>query len=173
LAVSVADVLAVLQKANVDKGVDVRTAIAANLTIACEQQDLDEILGNLLENAFKWAKRKVSVSAQSGPDHFVKLIIEDDGPGLTGEQAESMLLPGQRLDETVPGFGFGLPIARELAELYGGTIALGRAPLGGLQVSIRLPAAADYSLADIARSVPRAAAPGAQTIIADNEALHG
>ena len=155
LAVAVADVLAVLQKANADKRLDVAIDIPASLNVACEQQDLDEIAGNILENAFKWARCFVSVAAQSGPDRFVTLTIEDDGPGLTEQQAASMLLPGQRLDETVPGFGFGLPIARELSELYGGTIALGRTSLGGLQVMIRLPSAGDHPRASVEPSTPR------------------
>jgi signal transduction histidine kinase len=174
LAVAVADVLAVLQKANADKRLDVVINIPASLNLACEQQDLDEIAGNILENAFKWTARCVRVAAQSGADRFVTLVIEDDGPGLTEEEAASMLLPGQRLDEAVPGFGFGLPITRELIELYGGTIALGRARRGGLQVVIRLPAAGDHPPATSVPITPREVSPsGPQINIANNEPLHG
>jgi signal transduction histidine kinase len=69
-------------------------------------------------------------------------VIEDDGPGLRPDQISQALRPGERLDESAPGFGFGLPITRELAELYGGELNLDASPLGGLRVTLRLPVAA-------------------------------
>jgi len=69
-------------------------------------------------------------------------VIDDDGPGLRPEQIPQVLRPGERLDESAPGFGFGLPITRELAELYGGELKLAASPLGGLRVTLRLPVAA-------------------------------
>ena len=110
----------------------------AELTVACEAQDLDEMLGNLLDNAFKWSRGTVKVSAgEAGPD--VVIAVQDDGPGLSDDKLPEALLPGRRLDESVPGYGFGLPITRELAELYGGSLALSRSGLGGLKAELRLP----------------------------------
>jgi signal transduction histidine kinase len=96
------------------------------------------MVGNLLDNAFMWARTNVSVRA-SLTDAMVHILVGDDGPGLTLAQRERVLRPGERLDEAAPGFGFGLSIVSELAELYGGGIALGEASLGGLQVTLRLP----------------------------------
>jgi signal transduction histidine kinase len=101
-------------------------------------QDFDEIAGNLLDNAFKWTRRTVGVPAVA-EDRSMVLTIDDDGPGLSVDQVPQVLQPGQRLDESVPGFGFGLSITRELVELYGGTLVLGSAPLHGLRVVLRLP----------------------------------
>ena len=143
LADAIADILAVLQKANADKHVDATIDVARHLGVACEQQDLDEIVGNILENAFKWAAHRVAISARATSDRLITLTIDDDGPGLTDDQIATLILPGHRLDETMPGFGFGLPIARELVELYGGAIVLGRASAGGLRVDISLPGSGD------------------------------
>jgi signal transduction histidine kinase len=95
--------------------------------------------GNLLDNAFMWARTSVMVRA-SRSDATVSIVIEDDGPGLTPAQRSQVLRPGERLDETAPGFGFGLSIASELAELYGGSIALDETPLGALRATLHLPA---------------------------------
>ena len=112
--------------------------VSSELTVACEAQDLDEMLGNLLDNAFKWSRRKVKVSAnEAGPDAII--AIEDDGAGLSDDDWPEALRPGRRLDESVPGYGFGLPITRELAELYGGSLGLSRSTLGGLKAELRLP----------------------------------
>ena len=108
------------------------------LIVSCEAQDLDEMLGNLLDNACKWARNRVRVRAIEGNAH-VDLRIEDDGPGLSAEQSAEVVRPGKRLDESAPGYGFGLPITRELAELYGGALTLDRSDLGGLQAVLRLP----------------------------------
>ena len=110
------------------------------LAVACERNDLDEILGNLLDNACKWARRTVLVTALPS-DRQVLVTIDDDGPGLPDDSRGAVMTPGTRLDETIPGFGFGLPISRELVELYGGRLALARSALGGLRVEIILPSA--------------------------------
>jgi signal transduction histidine kinase len=113
--------------------------VPTDLAVACEPQDFDEMAGNLLDNAFKWASTSVSVSALRN-DAEVHVLVDDDGPGLAPAQREEVLMPGKRLDEAAPGFGFGLSIASELAELYGGSVALDEGPLGGLRVTLRLPA---------------------------------
>ena len=147
LAQTIDDILAVLTKANADKPIDIGIDIAANLDVACERQDLDEIVGNILENAFKWAKGRIAIAARPAQERSVLLTVDDDGPGLAAEKIATLVLPGRRLDETVPGFGFGLPIARELAELYGGSLVLSQSHLGGLRVGISLPATTEPHIA--------------------------
>jgi signal transduction histidine kinase len=131
----------VLQKIHADRVVALAIDVPDALSVACEAQDLDEMLGNLMENGFKWAQRRVTVHAAAEDPRMVVVTIEDDGAGLLPSQQAQVLLPGERLDESAPGFGFGLSITRELAELYGGSLDLDHAALGGLRVTLRLPAA--------------------------------
>ena len=138
LASRVADHVAVFAKLYADKALDFSTEIGSDAAVACETQDLDEMLGNLLDNACKWAQHRVVITAIARGT-TVTLAIEDDGPGLSGEQAVAMMRPGQRIDESAPGYGFGLPITRELAELYGGSVHLQRSGLGGLRAVVTLP----------------------------------
>lgn len=127
----------VLGKIHSDRSVAFSLAVPADLTVACEPQDFDEMAGNLLDNAFMWARTSVSVHA-SRHDAIVHIVVDDDGPGLARAQREQVLRPGERLDEAAPGFGFGLSIVNELAELYGGSVALSDAPLGGLRATLGL-----------------------------------
>lgn len=106
------------------------------------RQDLEEMLGNLLENACKWATSRVLVAAEP-EDGFVVVTVEDDGPGLPAERRDQVLERGRRLDQRMPGSGLGLAIVADLAELYGGGIVLDRSPLGGLSVRLTLPAPPD------------------------------
>jgi len=129
---------AVLGKVYAERAIAFTVDAPEGLAVACEAQDFDEIAGNLLDNAFKWARHKVTVRA-TAEDRSVILAIDDDGPGLSAAQIPQVLQPGQRLDESAPGFGFGLSITRELVELYGGSLAFARASLGGLRVTLRLP----------------------------------
>jgi len=109
-----------------------------------EQPDLEEMAGNLLDNACKWAQSKVNVEVipevSEGKQNF-RIIVDDDGPGLTADQREQVARRGRRLDETKPGSGLGLSIVVELAALYGGQLTLGSAPIGGLRAELVLPAA--------------------------------
>jgi signal transduction histidine kinase len=140
LAPRVADHIGAFGKLYADKGLAYEMRIAPEIALACEAQDLDELLGSLLDNASKWARQRVLVAADRvGP--IVEMTIEDDGPGLSDQQAIDVMRLGHRLDETAPGYGFGLPITRELAELYGGTFALGRSVFGGLRAAVSIPAA--------------------------------
>jgi signal transduction histidine kinase len=112
-----------------------------------EQQDLEEMVGNLVDNACKWAQSRVSIEAfaeqpdPSGERRFVRIQVDDDGPGLTPSQREQVARRGRRLDETKPGSGLGLSIVMELASLYGGRLTLGTAPIGGLRAELVLPGA--------------------------------
>jgi signal transduction histidine kinase len=105
-----------------------------------EVQDLDEMLGNLLDNASKWARATVQVSARLNGGTVV-IAVDDDGPGLDPAMRNAVLSRGVRVDESAPGSGLGLAIVRELAVLYGGAIALTTSPLGGLRAELTLPAA--------------------------------
>jgi signal transduction histidine kinase len=105
-----------------------------------ECQDLEEMLGNLMDNACKWARRRVAVGSRREGDRLI-IVVDDDGPGLPPERRGGAFAPGARLDEAVPGTGLGLSIARDLAELYGGAVSLADSPLGGLRGELILPAA--------------------------------
>ncbi len=106
-----------------------------------ERQDLLEIAGNVLENASKWCRRSVWVTAEAVSESRLKLTVEDDGPGLPAERRAEVLKRGARLDESAPGSGLGLSIVDELVRAYGGVMTLGQSPRGGLLVDIELPRA--------------------------------
>jgi signal transduction histidine kinase len=104
------------------------------------------MLGNLVDNACKWAASRVTLDATSVQSEEeatpnVRIVVDDDGPGLPAADRESAGKRGQRLDETKPGSGLGLSIVTELATLYGGTLKLGSAPAGGLRAELTLPSA--------------------------------
>lgn len=109
-----------------------------------DEADLEEMAGNLLENACKWSRGEVAVSltAERHPNDTQLLIrIEDDGPGLSADEAKKVLQRGVRLDEKTPGSGLGLDIVKELVDVYGGSLELKRSRLGGLLAELRLPSA--------------------------------
>ncbi len=109
---------------------------------AGEREDLDEMLGNLVDNACKWARRRIRIASRLATDGMLSITIDDDGPGLPEECRDAALKPGVRLDESIPGTGLGLAVVRDLARLYGGDIRLTTSPSGGLRVEVRLPSAA-------------------------------
>lgn len=139
LAPRLADLRDALTRLYAEKGVAIELAVPDGLVVSCEGQDLDEMLGNLVDNACRWCRGQVRVSA-AAEDGSVRVRVEDDGPGLDAEAAAAVMARGRRLDEGVPGHGFGLPITLELAELYGGGLSLDRSDLGGLRSELRLPA---------------------------------
>ncbi len=116
------------------------------LSFRGERQDFDEMLGNLMDNACKWARTVVHVTSERRDNQLV-FLVEDDGPGIGDEQREAVFSRGQRLDEATPGSGLGLSIVRDISGLYGGGIALDRSELGGLKAILTLPAAADSGAA--------------------------
>ena len=134
----------VMNKVHAGRGLDIRVALPdAPLFFAGEAQDLQEMLGNLLDNACKWAQSTVRLQAQAlgGRQPQVVVSVEDDGPGIGAAQRAQAVERGVRLDETVPGTGLGLAIVQDLAAIYGGRLDLGPADLGGLRVVLALPAA--------------------------------
>jgi signal transduction histidine kinase len=139
LAPRLADLREALARLYAEKGVAIGLAVPDGLMVSCESQDLDEMLGNLVDNACRWCRGRVQVSAEAR-DGRVAVRVDDDGPGLDPAAAEAVMARGRRLDEGVPGHGFGLPITLELAELYGGGLTLGHSDLGGLRAELILPA---------------------------------
>ena len=136
----------VMGKVHQGRGLDLQTSIAPKLRFRGETQDLEEMAGNLFDNACKWATSRVRVSGSrqdAGRRPFLVLLFEDDGPGLVPEQTEAALSRGHRLDESKPGSGLGLSIVVELARIYGGNLQLDRSELGGLAARLTLPAAGD------------------------------
>jgi signal transduction histidine kinase len=113
-----------------------------------ERQDLEEMLGNLLDNASKWARSRVALAAAAlphapgdGPVNWLEIRVDDDGPGLTSEQMADPIIRGRRLDETKPGSGLGHSIVADLAHSYNGQLVLERSPFGGLSARLTLPQA--------------------------------
>ena len=140
VAESAAGLSRTLLRLHADRGITIDADTPADHVVRCQREDLDEMLGNLLDNACKWAKSRVTVTSRL-LDQDVAVTVDDDGPGLDPSMREAMLQRGVRADEAAPGSGLGLAIVRELARLYGGSIALDRAPAGGLRAILRIPAA--------------------------------
>jgi signal transduction histidine kinase len=142
LAPVLAGLLRAMAKLHADRHLDLAAADgAAGLVFAGEEQDLQEMLGNLLDNACRSARAAVSVRAErDGP--WLRITVDDDGPGIAPEQRAAVLQRGVRLDESRAGSGLGLAIVVDLAQLYGGGLTLGTAGAGGLSACLSLPAAA-------------------------------
>ena len=131
-----------LERVFQEKGVEIDWRVEEGLHFRGERQDLQEIVGNVLENACKYGGSKVWATATpTGDLGRMRLVVDDDGPGLPEERREEVLKRGARLDETEPGSGLGLSIVDELARAYGGGVALADSELGGLKVVVELPAA--------------------------------
>lgn len=126
-----------------DKDLEVELAIPPDLRFRGEKQDLEEMAGNLIDNAAKWATRKVEITSEiireDDDRPRFRLLIDDDGPGLPEAARAEVLKRGRRLDETKPGSGLGLSIVSDLAALYRGSLRLEAAPLGGLRAVLELP----------------------------------
>lgn len=125
-----------------DKDLEVALAIPPDLRFRGEKQDLEEMAGNLIDNAAKWASRKVEITMEvvrEDERSRFRLLIDDDGPGLPEAARAEVLKRGRRLDETKPGSGLGLSIVSDLAALYRGSLKLEAAPLGGLRAVLELP----------------------------------
>jgi len=124
-----------------DKDFDFQVDIEEGLQFRGAKRDLEEMVGNLLDNACKWTKAKIHVVVEVDPknDTKIRIIIDDDGPGMAKNQYENVLKRGMRLDETTPGTGFGLSIVNDLAKAYKGLLALDKSPMGGLRTVLVIP----------------------------------
>lgn len=133
-----------LLKVYIDRQLQCDLQVAEGCVYFGDREDLTEIAGNLLDNACKWAKHHVRLTAQrvSAPNarrDGLTLVVEDDGPGIPANEYGHVLERGARLDERVSGQGIGLSVVRELVQLNGGTVTIGTADLGGARVEVRLP----------------------------------
>ncbi len=141
LAPAIADLVSAIRRLHADRGVTLSSAIPDDLAVAMDAQDLDEVAGNLIDNAARHARATVHIHAQA-EDRQIRLSVVDDGPGIAEADRIRATQPGTRLDERGDGHGFGLGIARELAELHGGRLILDQAGGGGLSATVLLPRAA-------------------------------
>src|SRR5215470_19922766 len=134
-----------MEKIHRDRGIVIETKADAQARFRGERQDLEEMAGNLVDNACKWAASRVFIevlverAAEPGATAQLRIIVDDDGRGLSEIERAQVLRRGQRLDESKPGSGLGLSIVIDLAALYGGSLSLGDAPTGGLRAELQLP----------------------------------
>ena len=136
-----ADALArTLLRLHAERGITIDVRVAPDHHVRGQREDLEEMLGNLLDNACQWASSRVLLESTISGDRLV-ITVDDDGPGLDASMRPVVLQRGVRADEAAPGSGLGLAIVRDLAELYGGSISLDGAPQGGLRARLELPAA--------------------------------
>jgi signal transduction histidine kinase len=136
---SVEGLVRALERLHADRGLTFDLGLDRFAVARGQSFDVDEMLGNLLDNACRWAHTRVAITAVAEGSN-VLITIEDDGPGLDKAMREAVLRRGVRADESGTGSGLGLAIVRDLADLYGGTLTLGDADAGGLRVELRLPA---------------------------------
>ncbi len=129
----------------IHRGCDIELKSDGAAKFRGEKQDLEEMVGNLVDNACKWADHHVSIAVEveragaGDPSPKLRIVVDDDGRGLSDDERAQVARRGQRLDETKPGSGLGLSIVVDLAALYGGNLTLGQAPIGGLRAELVLP----------------------------------
>jgi len=134
-----------MEKIHRDRGIVIEVKADPKAKFRGEQQDLEEMAGNLVDNACKWASSRVFIDAlverpaEPGAAPTLRILVDDDGRGLSAAERAKVSRRGQRLDESKPGSGLGLSIVTDLAALYGGSLALGNAPIGGLRAELVLP----------------------------------
>lgn len=128
-----------LERMYADKGLNIRCDNALSAPLMIDREDMLELIGNLLDNACKWAKSQVYCRLEPSTDGL-RLWVDDDGPGCGEAELAAIGARGVRIDERVDGHGLGLSIVREILDLYHGRLELGRSPhLGGFRASIEMP----------------------------------
>jgi len=134
-----------MRRIHLDRDLAIEASVPAGAKFRGEQQDFEEMIGNLVDNACKWARSEVTltctVETAASDEHWLVLRVDDDGPGLSEDQMAEATRRGRRLDESKPGSGLGLSIVSDLAAIYGGSFTMRRSALGGLSAELRLPAA--------------------------------
>jgi signal transduction histidine kinase len=134
-----------MEKIHRDRGIVIEVKADPRARFRGERQDLEEMAGNLVDNACKWASSRVFIEVllerptESGAAPMFRIVVDDDGRGISEAERAQVSRRGQRLDESKPGSGLGLSIVVDLAALYGGSLTLGNAPIGGLRAELRLP----------------------------------
>lgn len=141
LAAAVAGLTLAVERLYAAREITIEQDVAADLNVRIDAHDLDEMIGNLIDNAARHARRTVRVRAVR-EDRMVRVTVADDGPGIAAADRARATAAGVRLDERGDGHGFGLTIVRELAELHGGALVLAASPSGGLAASVTMPGAA-------------------------------
>ncbi|MGH6878431.1 MAG: ATP-binding protein, partial [Rhizomicrobium sp.] len=136
------DLARTLSRIHAARALAIDVDVPHDLAFRGERQDLEEMAGNLIDNACKWAEARVAVSARKSTGAAFELCVNDDGEGLDAEERARVGARGERLDETIPGSGLGLAIVSDIAKLYGGSLRLGESRLGGLEARLALPAIA-------------------------------
>jgi len=142
IAAPVRDLVRALSRIYADRDLAIEVHLSDppdELVFAGERQDFDEMLGNLLDNACKWARSRVEITAACAGD-VLCVSVDDDGPGIAPDQRDAVFGRGDRFDQTVPGSGLGLAIVRDIARLCEGRVMLGESPLGGVRAELHLPA---------------------------------
>jgi two-component system sensor histidine kinase PhoQ len=138
----VEDLKQTLDKVYRDKGVACEIAVTQGAAFRGDPGDLTELLGNLMDNAYKYCRSRVRVSAAQR-DGRLAITVGDDGRGISESEVETLLQRGTRADESVPGQGIGLAVVRETVDLYQGTLNVGRSPLGGAEIRVELGRASE------------------------------
>ncbi|MDZ4740864.1 MAG: sensor histidine kinase [Alphaproteobacteria bacterium] len=136
----ISDLSRALGKIYSGQGIMIERSCPEGLIFRGDRSDLEEMIGNLLDNACKWAEGQVDIAAALAPVSRLVITVSDDGPGLSEEQKMRVLERGERLDESKPGSGLGLGIVKEIALLYGGHLSLGQSATGGVSAILNLPA---------------------------------
>ena len=126
-----------------DKDLRIERTGDTDLIFRGNPRDLEDMVGNLMDNAAKWTKSRIDVSVRNLEDGFCTVSIADNGPGLTVDEIETALKRGARLDEATPGSGLGLSIVKDLADAYNGSLKFSRSDAGGLHAELRLPIAVE------------------------------
>jgi signal transduction histidine kinase len=139
IAVSAEGLVRALERIHAERDLSVEIDVPASHAFRGQREDLDEMLGNLLDNACKWACARVRLSCSKEGDRIV-IAVDDDGPGIEPSMREAVMRRGIRADEAAQGSGLGLAIVRDLAEIYGGSISLDESPMGGARARLTLPA---------------------------------
>jgi signal transduction histidine kinase len=142
LGAMVGKIVRAVNRMPVGEGLKWQVEIPTDLTVCMDDGDLAELLGNLFDNAAKWARRDIMIRAVVPSHSHVWLTIEDDGPGVPAEALAQLGNRGVRLDEQAPGNGLGLAIVRDILAAYGGDMTFSKRPVGGLRVQVDLPACA-------------------------------
>jgi signal transduction histidine kinase len=138
VADAVAGLVRTMERLYADRALSMQASVLPDCVVRVPLEDLEEMIGNLLDNACKWTRSRVAISAVADSSRVV-IAVEDDGAGLSAAMWGQVLQRGVRADEASPGSGLGLAIVRDLAEAYGGAIALEQSSLGGVRAQLHLP----------------------------------
>lgn len=126
-----------VEKAYPDKNPDIKIDINTTLSLRIDEGDLMELLGNLIDNAFKWCQQAMSIQAQL-EENILIITIQDDGPGIQSDQIEKILERGVRADQTTPGHGIGLAIVRDILDVYGGKLSINPNEPHGTRIAMHI-----------------------------------